>query len=99
MKVFLAGATGAMGKRLVPLLIAAGHEVTGLTKTPGKAGLLRAAGAEPMVADALDRYAIRDAVMQARPDVVVHQLTALAKMRNLKHFDDEMALTNRLRTE
>lgn len=99
MTIFLAGATGAIGKRLMPLLVSAGHHVIGLTRTPAKAGGLQAAGAEPVVADALDREAIRKAVLRAHPDVVVHQMTALAKMRDLKHFDDEFTLTNRLRIE
>jgi nucleoside-diphosphate-sugar epimerase len=99
MKVFLAGATGAVGKRLVPMLVAAGHQVVGMTRTPEKAGVLRAAGAEPVVADALDGDAVRNAVMQARPGVVIHELTALARMRDLKHFDREFEITNRLRTE
>jgi nucleoside-diphosphate-sugar epimerase len=99
MKVFLAGATGAVGKRLVPMLVAAGHQVVGMTRTPEKASALRAAGAEPVVADALDGDAVRNAVMQARPAVVIHELTALAKMRDLKHFDREFEITNRLRTE
>jgi nucleoside-diphosphate-sugar epimerase len=99
MKVFLAGATGAVGKRLVPMLVAAGHQVVGMTRTPEKASALRAAGAEPVVADALDGDAVKNAVMQARPAVVIHELTALAKMRDLKHFDREFEITNRLRTE
>src|SRR6185369_6160780 len=99
MKVFLAGATGAVGKRLVPMLVAAGHEVAGMTRTPEKASALLAAGAEPVVADALNGEAVRDAVIRARPAVVIHELTALAKMRDLKHFDKEFELTNRLRTE
>lgn len=99
MKVFLAGATGAVGKRLVPMLVAAGHEVIGMTRTPEKASALLAAGAQPVVADALDGEAVRDAVMRASPAVVIHELTALAKMRDLKHFDREFEVTNRLRTE
>jgi len=99
MKVFLAGATGAIGKRLVPMLVAAGHEVAGMTRTPGKATELGALGAEPVVADALNGQAVHDAVMRARPTVVIHELTALSKMRDLKHFDKEFELTNRLRTE
>jgi nucleoside-diphosphate-sugar epimerase len=70
-----------------------------MTRTPAKADALRAAGAEPAVADAFDREDVRNAVMRVRPTVVVHQITAIAKMRNLKHFDDEFALTNRLRTK
>jgi nucleoside-diphosphate-sugar epimerase len=81
------------------MLVAAGHQVVGMTRTPEKASVLRAAGAEPVVADALDGDAVRNAVMQARPAVVIHELTALAKMRDLKHFDKEFEITNRLRTE
>lgn len=99
MKVFLAGATGAIGKRLVPLLVSAGHEVVGMTRTAAKTGALRAAGAEPVVADALDREAVREAVLRAHPEVVIHQLTALTGMGDLKHFDNDLAGTNRLRTE
>ena len=99
MKVFLAGATGAIGKRLVPMLVAAGHEVAGMIWTPEKASALLAAGAEPVVADALNGEAVRDAVIRVRPAVVIHELTALAKMHDLKHFDTEFEVTNRLRTE
>ena len=99
MRIFLAGATGAVGSRLVPLLAAAGHHVTGTTRTPAKAGALRAAGAEPVVVDGLDRDAVVAAVVATRPDAVVHQLTALAGMSNLRDFDGAFALTNRLRTE
>jgi nucleoside-diphosphate-sugar epimerase len=99
MRIFLAGATGALGKRLVPLLVDAGHAVTGMTHTPAKADALRAAGAEAVVAEGLDRAAVIAAVVAARPDVIVHQLTGLADMRSLRDFDGVFALTNRLRTE
>jgi nucleoside-diphosphate-sugar epimerase len=99
MRIFLAGATGALGARLVPLLVDAGHDVTGTTRTPVKAELLRAAGAEPVIADGLDRDAIVAAVVAARPDAIVHQLTALGDMSSLRDFDGAFALTNRLRTE
>jgi nucleoside-diphosphate-sugar epimerase len=79
MRVFLAGATGVIGKRLVPLLISAGHYVIAATRTPDKVRSLRAVGAEPVVVDALDRAAIMKAIASARPDVVVHQMTALAR--------------------
>ena len=71
MKIFVAGATGAVGRRLVPLLTAAGHEVAGLTRSPAKASLLRSVGAEPIVADALDPSAVMNAVRQAMPEFVV----------------------------
>jgi nucleoside-diphosphate-sugar epimerase len=98
-KIFLAGATGAIGRRLVPLLVSGGHQVIGATRTKGKVDGLRAAGAEPVVVDALDRDAVMQAIGSARPDAIVHQMTALAKLRSLKNFDREFALTNRLRTE
>jgi nucleoside-diphosphate-sugar epimerase len=99
MRIFLAGATGALGSRLVPQLLAAGHDVTGTTRSSAKADALRAAGVEPVVADGLDRDAIVAAVVGARPDAIVHQLTALAGMSSLRDFDGAFALTNRLRTE
>jgi nucleoside-diphosphate-sugar epimerase len=99
MKIFVAGATGLVGKRLVPLLLQAGHRVVGTTRTAGKMADLWDIGAQPVVVDALDRDAIRRAVVEAKPDVVVHQLTDLSRMRNIKHLDKEMATTNRLRTE
>lgn len=99
MKVFVAGATGVVGTRLVPLLISAGHEVIASTRTPAKVRALTASGAEAVVVDALDAGAVKAAVVSAQPDVIVHQMTALAGMGSLKRFDDEFALTNRLRTE
>ena len=99
MRIFLAGATGAVGSRLAPLLVEAGHEVTGTTRSPQKAESLRAAGVEPAVVDGLDRDAVVAAVVAARPDAVVHELTALAEMNDLRDFDAAFALTNRLRTE
>jgi nucleoside-diphosphate-sugar epimerase len=99
MRIFVAGATGALGRRLVPLLVERGHQVSGMTRTAGKAAGLRAAGAEPVVADALDRDAVLAAVVAARPEVVVHELTALAEMTDFRKLDQGFALTNRLRTE
>jgi 2-alkyl-3-oxoalkanoate reductase len=98
-KVFVAGATGVVGKRLVPMLVASGYEVTGSTRSPEKEGWLRDVGATPVVVDALDRGAVMKAVMRAEPEVVVHELTGLASAKSFKKFDDEFALTNRLRTE
>jgi nucleoside-diphosphate-sugar epimerase len=98
MKVFVAGATGALGQRLVPQLVARGHEVIGMTQTPAKQDLLRVLGARPVVADALDADAVARAVAEAEPDVIVHQLTAL-KGIDFRHIDRSFALTNRLRTE
>jgi 2-alkyl-3-oxoalkanoate reductase len=99
MRIFLAGATGAVGTQLVPQLVAAGHHVIGTTRSAGKAGALRDAGAEAVVVDALDRDAVVAAVVAARPDAVVHQLTALNDLSNLRNFDAAFAGTNRLRTE
>src|SRR5918994_1811472 len=97
MRFFMAGASGAVGKPLVRQLVAAGHEVTGMTRTPGKAEVLRQLGAEPVVADALDRDAVMAAVRDARPEVVVHQLTAIGPL-NMRNFDAGFVATNRLRT-
>lgn len=98
MRIFVAGATGAVGRGLVPLLVHKGHSVVGLTRTPAKTGLLRNLGAEPVVADALDERAIRAAVAAARPDVIVHQLTDLKGALDLRQFDRAFASSNRLRT-
>lgn len=99
MKIFVAGATGAVGKPLVSQLVASGYEVVAMVRSPRHVEALRAAGAEPVVADALDRSAVMQALKQAEPEVVIHQLTALTGVKNYKNFDDEFALTNRLRTE
>ena len=99
MKVFVAGATGAVGKQLVPQLIKGGYEVVAPTRSARHVEALRAAGAEPVVADALDRDAIVQAIQAAAPDVIIHELTALSGVKNYKKFDEEFALTNRLRTE
>lgn len=99
MRVFVAGATGAIGSRLVPLLVEAGHEVTGMTRSTKKTEQIRAAGAAPAVADALDREAVMRAVKAASPEVIVHELTAIPDNFDIRHFDREFAITNRLRTE
>jgi nucleoside-diphosphate-sugar epimerase len=100
MKIFLAGATGAVGKRLVPLLVAHGHDVAGTTRSPAKAEDLRAAGAQPVVLDVLDSAAVMAAVGRAAPDVVIHQSTALAGFTgNPRRFAKEFAPTSRLRSE
>ncbi len=98
MRVFVTGATGALGRLLVPALIAAGHEVTATTRTPGKVAQLRQAGAEPVVVNGLDREAVIAAVQAAGPEVIVHQMTALAGMRSLRNVDQVFAATNELRT-
>jgi len=97
LRIFLAGATGAMGRHLVPQLVERGHHVTGTTRS--RADELRALGAEPVIVDPLDAAAVHDAVVAARPDVVVHQLTALAGLGFGRNFDKAFALTNRLRIE
>ena len=98
MKIFLAGATGVVGQRLLPALRRAGHEVVGTTRNSAKAAELAAAGAAPVVLDALDRKSVHQAVGAARPDVVIHQLTAITAT-NFKDLDGSFAATNRLRTE
>jgi 2-alkyl-3-oxoalkanoate reductase len=98
MRVFVTGATGALGRHLVPALVAAGHEVTATTRTPSKAGRLREVGAEPVVADGLDRDAVIAAVRSAAPEVIVHEMTALAGMRSFRNPDKLFAATNELRT-
>ena len=99
MRVLVAGAAGALGRQLVPRLVEAGHEVAGLTRSPSKHDLLLDLGAEPLIADALDADAVADAVAHAEPDVIVHELTALSGSMDLRHFDRDFAITNRLRTE
>jgi nucleoside-diphosphate-sugar epimerase len=99
MRIFVAGATGAVGRALVPALVAAGHSVTGMTRSPEKAGAIRRAGAEPVVADGLNARAVRAAVISARPDVIIDEMTDLATVTDLRHFDRAFANTNRLRTE
>jgi nucleoside-diphosphate-sugar epimerase len=99
MRVLIAGATGAVGRRLVPLLVAAGHQVTGLTRTSAKTAEIERAGATALVADAFDGPLVRRLVLEARPEVVVHEMTALANASDLTHFDSAFAMTNRLRTE
>jgi len=99
MRVFVAGATGAVGSRLIPLLVSEGHSVMGLTRTPEKAEAIRRAGADVAVADVLDGAAVREAVIRAKPDVIVHEMTALSGVSDLRRFDRVFALTNRLRTE
>jgi 2-alkyl-3-oxoalkanoate reductase len=99
MRVFVTGATGALGRHLVPGLVAAGHEVTATTRSPGKVAELREAGAEVVVVDGLDREAVIAAVLAAGPEVIVHQMTALAQMRSLRNPDKVFAATNALRTQ
>jgi nucleoside-diphosphate-sugar epimerase len=98
MRVFVAGATGALGRHLVPLLVTAGHQVTATTRTPGKVARLREAGAAPVVVDGLDREAVIAVVVASGPEVIVHQMTALAGVRSLRKPDRVGAATNELRT-
>lgn len=99
MKVFVAGATGAIGRPLVRMLVAGGHEVVGTTRAPAKVDALQALGVQPVVLDALDRDAVLRTVTEARPEIVIHQLTGLTVSLDYKRFDDSFAATNRLRTE
>jgi nucleoside-diphosphate-sugar epimerase len=98
MRVLVAGATGAIGKQLVPRLVAAGHEVHGMTRSESKQAMLREFGAVPVVADALDCDQVAEAVALARPDVIVHQLTAIGAV-DTRHMERDFAQTNRLRIE
>ncbi|HEU5266172.1 MAG TPA: NAD(P)-dependent oxidoreductase [Jatrophihabitans sp.] len=103
MRVFVAGGTGVLGQRLVPQLVARGHEVTATTTSAGKRGLLAQLGADGVVMDGLDAASVGEAVAHARPDVIVHQMTGLSEAHagkpDLKHFDRWAAPTIRLRTE
>jgi nucleoside-diphosphate-sugar epimerase len=99
MRVFLAGASGAIGTRLVPQLIDRGHEVIGTFNSPGNAGRVRALGAEAIPLDLLDARAVRQAILDTKPEAIIHQATALADVRFGRSLDRSFAPTNRLRTE
>jgi nucleoside-diphosphate-sugar epimerase len=99
MKVFIEGASGVLGRRLVPLLVADGHDVVATTRSPEKAAGLQELGAEPVVADGLDRAAVTRAVREAKPEVVIHQMTGLSSVTSFENLDRQLAATNRLRTE
>jgi nucleoside-diphosphate-sugar epimerase len=99
MHVFIAGAAGAVGRTLIPTLVAGGHTVTGTTRSATKAEELRALGARAAVMDGLDRASVMGAVAEAAPDAIVHQMTALAGDLDLRNPDRAFAVTNRLRTE
>jgi nucleoside-diphosphate-sugar epimerase len=99
MRIFLAGATGVIGRALVPILLAAGHEVTGMTRSPARASALRAAGAEAAIADALDAEAVERALAAARPEAVIHQLTSIPPRINPRTQERDFELNDRLRTE
>jgi len=98
MKVFVAGASGAIGKRLVPRLVGRGHEVVGAFKSPANVERVRALGAEPVVLDLLDAAAVRKAVLRAKPEAIIHEATALGGGVDFKHMDRSFAETNSLRT-
>lgn len=99
MKIFLAGATGAIGKQLVPMLVERGHEVTGMTHAAAKQGLIREMGARPAVADGLNPEAVAQAVAEAEPEVVIHELTAIDPGKLVRSIDKMFVVTNRLRTQ
>lgn len=99
MKIFLAGATGAIGRQLAPLLLAAGHEVTGTTRSRERADALADSGVKPVIVDALDAQAFRQAVLDAKPDVAIHQLTSIPPLINPRTIARDFVLTDRLRTE
>jgi nucleoside-diphosphate-sugar epimerase len=99
MHVFVAGGTGAIGRRLVPQLVARGHTVTATTRTEGRFGELRALGATPVAVDGLDAAAVGEAVARAEPEAIVHQMTALSGAPDMRHFDRWFAVTNELRTK
>jgi nucleoside-diphosphate-sugar epimerase len=99
MRVFVAGGTGAIGRRLVPQLLLRGHEVIATTQAGRGAASLQELGAEPAVVDGLDRAAVRASVIRAGPDAIVHEMTALGGKPDLRRFDRWFAVTNRLRTE
>ena len=99
MRVFVAGATGVMGRQLLPLLVQAGHKVTGMTRSEDRAASIRQVGAAPVVCDVFEREEIVDAVRAARPDVVIHQLTSIPKRLDLRKAAEQLAPTNRLRSE
>ncbi len=98
MKVFVVGASGAIGTRLVPRLVARGHDVIGTARSPQRAERLRSVGAEAVTLDVLDAQAVREAVSKAQPDAIVHEATALADL-DIRRFADSFTVTNRLRTE
>ena len=99
MKVFVAGGTGAIGIQLVPQLVAAGHEVVATTRSEKGGEKVQQLGGEPAIADGLDEHALTEAVRRAQPEIVIHEMTALAGKVDLRHFDRWFATTNELRTK
>jgi 2-alkyl-3-oxoalkanoate reductase len=98
-RIFVAGATGAIGRALVPKLLAGGHEVTGLTRSEERAETLRAQGAEPAVADVFDAGAVGAAIADAKPEVLVHELTDIPHSINPRAYESDMAGNDRIRVE
>jgi nucleoside-diphosphate-sugar epimerase len=98
MRVLVVGATGAIGRQLIPQLVAAGHQVSATTRSAAKLEALRAAGADPLVLDGLDATAVGAAVARAEPAVIVHEMTALPAAMNFRKFEQTFAATNELRT-
>jgi nucleoside-diphosphate-sugar epimerase len=98
-RIFLAGASGAIGRRLAPLLLAAGHTVTGTTRSAGRAEELRSHGVKPVIVDVFDAVALREAVMDARPGVIIHQLTDLPQVLDPARLRGVLASNSRLRIE
>jgi 2-alkyl-3-oxoalkanoate reductase len=99
MKILVAGGSGVVGRRLVPLLVGKGHKVAALTRSAAKAGSVHSLGAEPVIADALEPSHVMRAIQRFQPDVIIHQLTAISHHLDLSRYDQEFAETNRLRTE
>src|SRR3712207_7735203 len=99
MRVFVAGATGAIGKQLVPRLVETGHKVHGMTRSESKQAMLHELGAVPAGSDALAPDEVAEAAGRVRPDGIVHQLTAIPAVVDLRHFDRDFVPTRRLRAE
>ena len=99
MKIFVAGATGVIGRSLVPLLVRAGHDVVGMTSSPQKVEQLRSMGATPAVCDALDAEAVQRVVVEAAPGAIVHELTRIPQKLDPRRYAEQFAATDRLRTE
>ena len=99
MRIFVAGAAGALGKQLIPRLVENGHEVTGMMRSESKSPVVEELGATPIVADGLNPEQVANAVAEANPEVIVHELTALSGNPDMRHWDRYFELTNRLRTE
>lgn len=99
MRVFLAGGSGAIGRRLIPMLVSRGHAVAATTRSAHKLPQLRALGADAVLLDALDATAVGQAIARAAPDAIIHQMTALSGVPDMRHFDRWFAETNRLRTD